>query len=59
MEKKDLDRQVCKNCWLSEPAEGHLCCIAKDTYIEVSPEQECDEADFYGNLMFERKRNKR
>lgn len=51
--------KICKNCFYLDKdglddesvMSFHFCCH-KDLYTEVDVGQECDEKDFWGNLMF-------
>lgn len=42
----------CKDCIFYENEEGSRWCVCKELYTTPLPDQECDEFDFYGKVMF-------
>ncbi|MBO7517632.1 MAG: hypothetical protein J6T31_00820 [Methanobrevibacter sp.] len=57
MEKK----KICGRCRFCEKDDGSPYCCLKELFTTVELDHECDERDFYGNLMFtpERKQKDR
>ena len=45
-------KPVCGNCILCEKDDGSPYCVLKDLYTTVGLEDECNERDLRGNLMF-------
>ena len=46
------ENKVCGNCIYCEKDGDFPYCVAKELYIEVDLNQECDEIDTEGNPMF-------
>jgi hypothetical protein len=56
--KMEGDKKICGRCNFCIKDDGEPYCVCKDLYTTVGLDQECDETDLYGNLMFgEEKKN--
>ena len=44
--------KTCSRCRFCEKDDGEPYCCLKDLYTTVELNHECDERDFYGNIMF-------
>lgn len=50
--KLTRSKKTCGMCNFCIDDDGLPYCVCKDLYTTVDPNQECDETDSRGNLMF-------